>query len=264
MVLGHVVIELARNGLPKDTTAVINVAGQNILDPTRRWTTGFRQNVWNSRVETTKALSRAVTFTDAKKFVNISGVAYYPPNGKEYTEDDKCKPYDYLSELCHAWEAAAKLPDGCKTNQVTIRSGVVLGRTGGMIAQTIWPFFFGLGGPLGSGEQFMPWIHIEDLVYLFIWALRNDVGPVLNGVAPQLVRNKEFAKAFASAMWRPAIIPLPKFVLNLIFNEERAKIMTEGQKVLPKRVLESGFEFEYPDIKKACTQVAQLVYNNPL
>ena len=86
-----------KSGLPKDTTAVINVAGQNILDPTRRWTRGFKQNVWNSRVETTKTLAKAVAHTDAKVFVNISGVAYYPPDGKEYTEDDKCQPYDYLS-----------------------------------------------------------------------------------------------------------------------------------------------------------------------
>lgn len=96
-------------------------------------------------------------------------------------------PVFWVLELCHAWEDAAKLSDDSKTKQITIRSGVVLGRTGGMIAQTFWPFFFGLGGPLGSGEQYMPWIHIEDLVYMFIHALENNVHPVLNGVAPQVI-----------------------------------------------------------------------------
>lgn len=92
------------------------------------------------------------------------------------------------AELCHAWEEAAQLPAGCKAKQVTIRSGVVLGRTGGMIAQTFWPFYLGLGGPIGTGEQYMPWIHIEDLVYLFVYTLQNDVHPILNGVAPQVTR----------------------------------------------------------------------------
>ncbi|OXU26408.1 hypothetical protein TSAR_009776 [Trichomalopsis sarcophagae] len=252
--------ELETNGLPKDTTAVINVAGLNILDFTQRWSPGFKQNVFNSRVKTTQELAKAVVCSDAKAFVTISGVAYYPPDGKDYAENDKCEKYDFLSGLCHDWEAAAQLPKD-SARQVTIRSGVVLGRTGGMIQQTFLPFFFGVGGPLGSGTQYMPWIHIKDLVNLFIHALKNEnVTGVYNGVAPELITNAEFTKTFALSLSRPAFIPLPAFVLKALLNEERAKIMLEGQKVHPKRVLESGFKYEYPTIKEACNQFGVLFY----
>ncbi|XP_033220706.1 epimerase family protein SDR39U1 isoform X2 [Belonocnema kinseyi] len=256
--------ELESQGIPSGVTDVINVAGQNILDATRRWTPGFKQNVCNSRIETTKALAKAVASSDVKSFTAISGVAYYPPDGKEYTEEDKCEPYDFLSELCHDWEAAAQLPKDSKTRQVTIRSGVVLGRTGGMVLQLFPSFLLCLGGHMGTGKQYMPWIHIQDLVRLFEHAICNEnIKGVYNGVAPQVITNKEFTKEFASALWRPALLPLPPFIINLIFGEERAKIVLEGQKVIPKRVLESNFEYKYPDIQSACDNITTLGYMEP-
>ncbi|XP_020286225.1 epimerase family protein SDR39U1 isoform X2 [Pseudomyrmex gracilis] len=245
-------------GLPENTSAVINVAGQNVLDPMQRWSPGFKQNVRNSRVKTTKALADAIKNTKVESFVTISGVAYYKPNDTVYTEESKCEPYDFLSKLTHDWEEAAQLPKDCDVRQVTIRSGVVLGKTGGMIKQIYLPFFLGLGGPIGTGNQYMPWIHIDDLVNMFMFTLKNkDVQGVLNGVAPQLVTNMEFTKTFAAAMRRPAFIPLPSFVLQILFSDERAKIMLEGQKVKPKRVTELGFKYQYPDIKSACKQLVQ-------
>ncbi|KAK9300527.1 hypothetical protein QLX08_006857 [Tetragonisca angustula] len=243
-------------GLPENTTAVINVAGQNILDPKQRWSEGFKQNVINSRVETTKSLAKAIICTKANAFVTISGVSYYKPNDKEYTEESKCEKYDFLSELCHEWEAAAQLPKDSNIRQTTIRSGVVLGKTGGMIKQIYLPFFFGLGGPIANGNQYMPWIHISDLVNLFLFSIENKtVHGILNGVAPQIITNKEFTKAFASVMQRPAFIPVPRIFLNSIFSKERAKIMLEGQKVIPKRVKELGFQYQYVDINCACAEV---------
>ncbi|CAK9827857.1 Epimerase family protein SDR39U1 [Anthophora retusa] len=212
-------------GLPENTTAVINVAGQNILDPTQRWSEGFKQNVINSRVKTTKSLANAILNSKAEVFVAISGVSYYKPNDTEYTEESQCTKYDFLSELCHEWEGAAQLPKDSNIRQVTIRSGVVLGKNG-------------------------------DLVNLFLFSIENkNAQGILNGVAPQIVTNKEFTKAFASAMKRPAFIPVPRVFLNILFNEERAKIMLEGQKVIPKRVKELGFQYQYPDINSACIQL---------
>ncbi|XP_060813524.1 epimerase family protein SDR39U1 isoform X1 [Bombus pascuorum] len=243
-------------GLPENTTAVINVAGQNILDPKQRWSEGFKQNVINSRVETTKSLAKAIIHTKANAFVTISGVSCYKPNDTEYTEESKCEKYDFLSELCHEWEEAAQLPRDSNIRQVIIRSGVVLGKNGGMIKEIYLPFFFGLGGPISSGNQYMPWIHITDLVNLFLFSIENEnVYGILNGVAPQIVTNKEFTKAFASVMQRPAFIPVPRIFLNSLFNKERAKIMLEGQKVIPKRVKELGFQYQYPDINCACAEV---------
>lgn len=139
-------------------------------------------------------------------------------------------------------------------------TGVVLGRSGGMVQQLFLPFFLGLGGPVGSGTQPMPWIHLSDIVGLFEHAMTNEAvsGP-MNGVAPQIVSNAQFAKAFASALWRPAIFPLPAPLLNLLFSEERAKIMTSGQKVLPQKALKTGYQFKYPDIESACKEFAHLL-----
>lgn len=243
-------------GLPENTSAVINVAGQNVLDPKQRWSEGFKQNVINSRVKTTKLLAKALANTKADAFVTISGVAYYPPNDIEYTEESKCEQYDFLSKLCHDWEAAAQLPKDSGIRQTTIRSGVVLGKQGGMIKQIYLPFFLGLGGPIGDGNQYMPWIHVTDLVNIFLFSLENkSVHGILNGVAPQIVTNKEFTKAFASTMRRPAFIPIPRAALNILFDKERAKIMLEGQKVVPKRVKELGFQYQFPDINSACVEI---------
>uniref|UniRef100_A0A0C9QA13 SDR39U1_0 protein n=1 Tax=Fopius arisanus TaxID=64838 RepID=A0A0C9QA13_9HYME len=180
--------DVKKNGLPKDTTAVINVTGQNILDPIKRWNKDFKAEVWDSRVNSTKTLAEAVNNSGASVFTTISGVAYYKPNDKEWTEDDACETYDYLSELCHEWEAAGELPKDSPCRKVTVRSGVVLGRTGGMIQQAFIPFFLGLGGPIGKGTQPMPWVHIGDLVNLFKFSVENEkVTGILNGVAPEVM-----------------------------------------------------------------------------
>lgn len=130
-----------------------------------------------------------------------------------------------------------------------------------MIAQLYLPFFLGMGGPVGSGEQYLPWIHLHDIARLFLHAIENKpVEGVLNGVSPNLVTSKEFAKAFGRSLWRPAFIPLPEFVCNIMLGSERARMLTEGQKVIPKRTLESGFKYKYPDIRSACKEFSPLVY----
>lgn len=257
--------DITSNGLPEGVTAVVNLAGQNVLDPTRRWTPGFKQNVRNSRVNTTHTLAQAITKAKQKPnvFLSISGVGVYKPSTTvKYDEDsDVGIPFDFLSELCHEWEAAAKLPDK-DVRSVIVRSGVVLGRQGGMIKQLYIPFFFGLGGPVGSGKQYMPWIHLADLCHLLLYAIENsNVSGILNGVAPQVITNGDFTKAFANALHRPAFLPLPEFAVNTIFGKERAKIMTEGQEVLPKRVLQYGFKHTYPDITSAAKDVSKLFYS---
>ncbi|XP_011505764.1 PREDICTED: epimerase family protein SDR39U1 [Ceratosolen solmsi marchali] len=255
--------DLESNGLPKDTNAVINVTGLNILDFKQRWTKEFKQNILNSRIQTSKNLAKALQNIDTKVFITISGVSYYPADGKEYSENDKCEKYDFFSELCHNLEAATELSEQCLIRTVNIRSGIVLGRTGGMIKQIFLPFYFGLGGPLGSGKQYMPWIHIKDLVNLFIHVLKKEsITGILNGVAPQIITNNEFTQAFASSLKRPAILPIPAVLLKTVLNEERAKIVLECPKVLPIQVLKSGFNYQYPTIKEACDQFGILVYKS--
>ncbi|XP_022207961.2 epimerase family protein SDR39U1 [Nilaparvata lugens] len=258
--------DIDENGIPDNVTAVVNLAGQNILDAMQRWTPGFKQNVINSRVNTTLTLAAAINKAQHKPsaFVTISGVGIYKPSSTaEYDENsDLGKPFDFLSKLAHDWESASTLPSGNDVRNVVIRSGVVLGRGGGMIKQMFPAFFFGVGGPIASGKQYLPWIHVKDMCRLLLFSIENkNATGILNGVAPQVVTNEEFTAAFASAMMRPAFFRLPEFVLNTMFGSERAKIMTEGQKVIPKRVLELGFKYEYPDIKSACQECSRLFYS---
>ena len=147
------------------------------------------------------------------------------------------------------------------TNSVVlfcVSTGLVLGRDGGVLKNIYVPFFFGLGGPVGTGKQWFPWIHAKDCAGIMAHAIDNDhVTGVLNAVS-QPATNSEFTKALAAAMWRPAFIPLPEFALNYMFGPERAKIMTRGQKVIPKRTMESGYQYMYPDLASACKQCAQM------
>lgn len=252
--------DLQRSGLPDGCTAVVSMSGENILNPMKRWNDSFKQAVWSSRVDCTQALANAIcqSTTPPKVFVSLSGVGYYKPDAsREYDESSPGGDFDYLSELCTAWEGAAKLPSTISVRHVTIRSGVVLGRDGGMIQQIYYPFFFGLGGPISSGEQWFPWIHVDDLVGIVLHAITNDnVSGVLNGVAPESATNADFTKAFASAMCRPAFFPVPGFVMNFVFGHERGKVMLEGQKVIPKRTLESGYTFLFPDLASACKNLS--------
>jgi len=251
--------ELESKGLPKDTVAVVNLAGQNVLDPTKRWTPGFQQNVWNSRVNSSAGLVRAIQNADQKPevFVNVSGVSLYRPNENAvYNEDDPGEDYDYMSKLCLEWEKAAKLPECEPTRQVRIRSGVVIGRNGGMIKSMLLPFWFGLGSWIGTGKQPLPWIHIDDLCRLIRFSFENKaVSGALNGVAPQIITNKEFTKTFASVMRRPALMGTPEFTINLVFGKDRAALLTAGAKVNPKRVTELNFKYQYPTAVDACKEV---------
>lgn len=252
--------EIAKLPLP-ECEAVVNLAGENILNPLKRWNEGFLQTLRDSRIETTKTLAKKISEASnpPKVFVSSSAVGYYPPSDTaEYTEDSPRSSADALTTLCADWEKSAKLPDGCKTRLVTLRIGVVLGRGGGVIQQTIWPFWFGLGGVLGSGKQYFPWIHVDDMTGIIFHALENDhVTGVLNAVAPQVVTNESYTKEYAGALWRPGILPTPSFAINFIFGQDRGKILLEGQKVIPKRTLEMGYKFQYPELKQALAEIVK-------
>uniref|UniRef100_A0A8D8U4N0 Epimerase family protein SDR39U1 n=2 Tax=Cacopsylla melanoneura TaxID=428564 RepID=A0A8D8U4N0_9HEMI len=254
---------LSKSGIPEGTHAVVNLVGQNILQPGSIWTEQYKKDVYSSRVNRTQDLVKQVLASQdkVKAFVSFSGVGIYEPGtNTTYTEhtDLTGKPADFFATLARDWEAAAL--DASKDVRTTIvRSGVVLGNGGGMIKSSFWPFFFFAGGPMGSGSQPLPWIHIHDMVRIIRLAIeKENVSGVLNGVAPQIITNADFARAFGSALGRPAILPFPRFALNLIFSPERARIVAEGQKVQPKRLLEEyKFEYKYPTIEEACKEVVR-------
>lgn len=144
-------------------------------------------------------------------------------------------------------------------NSVSL-SGVVLGRDGGAIQNMYIPFFLGVGGRIGSGKQWLPWIHVGDAAGIYAHAIENDhVSGILNGTSPNPVTNSEFTAAFAKAMWRPAFFPLPEFVVNAVYGPERGKVLLQGQKVMPKRTLESGYKFIFPEIDAACKECSVFI-----
>jgi len=256
--------EIKQDGLPNDTHAVINLAGELLMNPLRRWDSSFKKDLWDSRINTNTTLVNAIKAAEQKPevFISSSAVGYYPPSTTaEYTEDSVGGEGNDLADLCKDWEASAQLPTDSPTRLVTVRIGLVLGREGGVIRNMILPFWLGVGGRIASGEQWFPWVHVEDVAGIITHAVENPhVKGVLNATAPDYITNSQFTKSFGGAMWRPTIFPVPGFVINLVFGKERGQAMIEGQKVIPQRTLESGYEFVYPDIDSASKEFSRLLF----
>ncbi|XP_076004498.1 epimerase family protein SDR39U1 [Genypterus blacodes] len=259
--------ELESGGLPACDGAV-NLAGENILNPLRWWNESYKKDLFSSRIDTTKALADAISASPSPphSWVLVSAVACYQPSlTAEYTEDSEWTPFDLLSRLVKEWEAAALLPENVATTtkQVIVRPGIVLGRDGGAMKQMMLPFWLGLGGTLGSGRQPFPWIHVSDLAGIIAGALETPAVPpspspqVLNGVAPALNTNHEFTKELGRILNRPTILPVPGFALNAMLGSERAILLTQGQKVIPKNTLETGFQYKYPDLTSALREIVR-------
>lgn len=236
------------------------------MNPLRWWNESYKKDLFSSRIDTTKALAQAIAASPSPphSWVLVSGVACYKPSlTAQYTEDSEWTPFDMLSKLVKEWEASALLPENVAktTKQVIIRPGAVLGRDGGAMKQMLLPFWLGLGGTLGSGSQPFPWIHVSDLAGIIAHALEPSTDStaaspqVLNGVAPALNTNYEFTKELGRILRRPTILPVPGFVMNALMGSERAVVLTQGQKVIPKKTLEAGFQYEYPDLTSALKEI---------
>lgn len=256
--------DVSTKGLPP-CDAVVNLAGENVLNPLRRWTEQFKQEVIASRIETTRTITQAISQSPRPPhtWVVVTGVGYYPPSQtQQYSEDSPGGNTDFLSRLVRDWEATAELPgtEGEPATQlVKVRTGVVLGRNGGALPQMLWPFWLCLGGILGSGKQPFPWIHIEDLCRLVCHTIEQEgkVGGILNAVSPSSVTdtNADFTAALSKAMGRPAFLFTPGFAIQLLFGSDRAPMLLEGQRVVPQRTLQSGFSFLYTDLDSALSQL---------
>lgn len=252
-------------GLPQDTTAVVNLAGRNILDPVL-WTDNFKREVYSSRIDTNRLLVHAIhkATNKPKSFVTVSGVGYYKPDetaeyDEEWAQPEDTSGNDYLMNLARDWEASSELTEteAPSTRRVIIRAGVVLGHDGGIIKNVMLPFKVGLGGPIGTGRQWFPWIHVTDLANMFKFAIINDhVSGIINGVAPEQKRNLDFAKILGTQLNRPTFLPMPAFVVNLIFGSERGNILLKGQKVKSRAPL-LGFRCLYPTLTEACQETVK-------
>ncbi|XP_075068502.1 epimerase family protein SDR39U1 isoform X1 [Mixophyes fleayi] len=256
--------DISKKGLPP-CDSVVNLAGENVMNPMRRWTQQFKQEVIASRIETTCTLKQAISQSQSPphSWVVLTGVGYYPSSQTlVYSEYSPGGDADFLSRLVRDWEDAAELPlkDGKPVTQlVKLRTGLVLGRNGGALPAMLWPFRLGLGGIVGSGKQPLPWIHIDDLCRLLCKAIEQEecVGGILNAVSPSSITdtNADFTRALSKALGRPAMLFTPAFAVKLLLGNDRAPMLLEGPRVAPQRTLQSGFSFLYPDLDAALAQL---------
>jgi uncharacterized protein len=230
--------------------AIIHLAGEPIA---QRWTTEVKRRIYNSRVEGTRNLVNAIADLKHKPavLVSASAVGYYGDRGEEtLTEYDK-PGGDFLAQLCVDWEREAYRATDFGLRVVLVRIAPALGREGGALPKMLLPFKLGLGGKFGNGQQWMSWIHLEDLVRLLIFAAENRcaAGP-LNGSSPNPVTNAQFTKTLAHAVHRPAIFPAPRFVLRLALGE-MSTFLLNSSRVLPRATEWAGFEFQHAELKAA-------------
>ena len=236
----------------KEHDAVINLAGASIFT---RWTDEAKKIIRESRLLTTRNLVGALEGARVRHFFSTSAVGYYGFHKDEALTEESLPGDDFLARLGRDWEKEAREAEkkGCRV--VITRFGIVLGEKGGALGQMIPLFRKYLGGPLGSGNQWFSWIHIEDLTGAFLFLLGHPEfsGPV-NFTAPNPVRNRELAKTIGKAMGRPSFLPVPGFMLKLALGEF-GSILLEGQRVIPQKLLKSGFQFRYPEIEQAIEQI---------
>ena len=233
------------------TTAIVNLAGASIA--AGRWTAQRKQLIRDSRVKAGRAVVQAIQEAGERPRVVIqaSAVGYYGPRGDEAVTKDSAAGTDFLARVCVDWEASTAPVESLGVRRAVIRTGVVLSATGGALPRMLLPFRFFVGGPLGSGRQQFPWIHLDDEVAAIRFLLDQETasGP-FNLSAPNPLTNAEFAHALGRVIGRPAALPTPSFALRLLFGE-MATALLDGQRAVPRRLLDLGFSFRYPEAESA-------------
>ncbi|ALB41743.1 MULTISPECIES: TIGR01777 family oxidoreductase [Nostocales] len=233
---------------------VVNLAGEPIAEG--RWTPERKQEILNTRKLGTQKIVEAIAKANPRPIVlvNTSAIGYYGTSETASFNEDSASGNDFLAQVCQEWEQEATKVKDTNVRLVILRFGIVLGN-GGALGKMITPFKLFAGGPIGSGQQWFSWIHLDDIVGLIIQALtKPTMEGVYNATAPQPVRMNDLSTTMGNVMNRPSWLPVPGFAIEAILGDG-AKVVLEGQKVLPKRTLESGFEYQYPNLQSALTQI---------
>jgi uncharacterized protein len=229
--------------------AIVHLAGESVNG---RWTDAKKQRILDSRIDGTRNLVNAITLSGVSApLVSTSAVGFYGDRGDEELSESSLPGHGFLTEVTQRWEEEALAVERIGTRVAVLRLGIVMGLDGGALQKMAPLFRFGLGGPLGSGKQWWPWVHVDDVASVFEAALTNKSWRgIYNLTAPQPVRQKEFAAALGSAMGRPSIMPVPSFALRAIQGEFADEVLF-SKRVLPVRVLEAGYRFRYPEVHGA-------------
>lgn len=233
--------------------AVIHLAGEPVA---QRWTASAKEKIRSSRVGGTAALLGALQPLSSKPhvFIGASAIGYYGDRGEELLAESAKPGTGFLPEICVDWEAASREARKLGIRTVLLRIGIVLGPGGGALAKMVTPFRMGAGGKVGSGQQWMSWIHVEDAVGLMLHALDTPVEGPMNVTAPNPVRNVDFTRALGKALRRPTLIPVPEFGLKLAFGE-MATMLTSSQRVDCAMARQTGYRFQYPELDGALSEI---------
>jgi uncharacterized protein (TIGR01777 family) len=230
---------------------VVHLAGENIA---RRWTRAAKTRIRASRVDATRLLCEALARLPQppRVLVCASATGYYGDRGDELLDERSQPGTGFLPEVCQAWEAATQPARQRGIRVVHLRLGIVLARHGGALARMLLAFRLGLGGRVGTGQQYWSWILLEDLLRVVELAIQDDgLSGAVNTVSPAPATNAEFARTLARALRRPAFLPLPAFAVRMIFGEMGREVLLASARVRPARLLEGGFEFRYPQLAAA-------------
>ncbi len=230
--------------------AVIHLAGESVM--AKRWNDEHKRNIYNSRIDSTRILVKTIekTVNKPKVFISASAVGYYG-NSEEPVTEESNPGKDFLANVVRDWEKETEEVNRLGVRRVNIRIGIVLDKYEGALARMITPYKFFIGGPLGSGKQWFPWIHINDVAGIFLFALDNEnVHGVLNAVSPNPLRMNEFCKTLGVVMHRPSLFKMPAFVLKIFFGES-AEVLLGGAQVIPEKTIKAGYSFRFETAEEA-------------
>lgn len=241
----------------EQSDAIIHLAGEPVI--AARWTEGNKKRIRDSRVMGTRNLVKAIESarTRPKVLINASAVGFYGDRDDEILTEDSASGVGFLAQVSAAWEAEAHRARDLGVRVCTVRIGLVLSTAGGALPSMLPAFRFGLGATLGNGRQWFPWIHIDDVVGIILFALHAEsVSGPLNAASPGIVRNSEFVRSLAKHLNRPAFLSAPSFALNLLLGE-MSELVLGSQRVVPQRTLDAGYSFLYPQLEDALKKLVQ-------
>lgn len=245
--------ELDRSAL-QGVDAIVNLSGENLG---RRWTDVRKREILDSRVRSTALLARTAAALEPRPSVLVvaSAVGYYGDRGDEILTEESSAGTGFLADVVRAWEAAADPAREAGVRVAHLRQGIVLSTEGGALKQMLLPFKLGVGGRVGSGRQWWSWVSLDDVVAAYRYALETDVKGAFNVTAPNPATNEQFTKALGKALRRPTLIPTPGFGIRALFGEMGDAMLLGGQRVLPGRLLDAGFEFSEPTLEGALEHI---------
>lgn len=235
----------------EDKDAVIHLAGANLFG--KRWTAEYKKVILESRKLSTKKLISAIESTKnkIKVFISSSAVGYYGSRGDEVLTEGSKSGNDFLANVCNVWESEAEKASELGTRTAMLRQGIVLSNNGGALTKFLPPFKYFIGGALGNGKQWFPWIHIDDLIAIYLFILDNTlISGAVNVISPESVRMNEFAKTLGGVLHRPSIFKVPEFALKILVGEAASTILS-SQRVVPQKLLDNGFKFKFEKLEEA-------------